>query len=108
MKKDRSLSETLLLLLFSLAIIPASLFSWGWCFWKSYIWFIAPLGAPSITLAHAIGVSLTFDLIKGLGSDGLKKDLKEDDSAELLWRSFGRTIAPFFILSISWLVKSHM
>lgn len=44
-------------ILFLLMIVPLTLYR-GWILLNLWNWFIIPLGAPHITMAHALGISL--------------------------------------------------
>jgi len=66
----------LLITLFPMALVVSTIFR-GYVFLVAWGWFIAPLGAPGITLVHAIGISVTASFIT-YSSSATDEDDKRD------------------------------
>jgi hypothetical protein len=83
-------------------VIPLSILR-GWVLLTFWNWFILPLGAPHITLAHALGISIILNyLLDNISREGRYKD---KDKIEI---AFGLILEPLFILFLGWIVKSFM
>jgi hypothetical protein len=68
----------------------------------SYLWqwFVVPFGLPSITVAHAIGISL---IVSFLTYEGAKTE--SNDIGEAIGNGVGQTLLVFFI---GWIVHVVM
>lgn len=95
MEKGSTVDSLLTLLMF----VPALIF-WGWCFSTAWGWFVVPyLGAPSITVGQAAGLSCVLNLMRGVSND--QKD-ERPYSARILGVCFGYLI----ILGLGWAVNA--
>lgn len=72
----------------------------GWSISTLWNWFIAPLGAPQIGIATALGISLTAAVIRFKGA-------KNDESTsprERIERLIGYFLTPVIGVGIGWIV----
>lgn len=76
--------------------IVFSAVSRGWLLSKAWGWFIAPLGVPSISLFHALGISALIGYLRGFRVDeettnwtkkqlGIKRDLTTWETVAFLY-----------------------
>ncbi|MCK9543757.1 MAG: hypothetical protein M0R03_17190 [Novosphingobium sp.] len=90
----------MLALLFLLLIIPLTLLR-GWVLLALYKWFIIPLGAPEISMAHALGVALIVGFLTHTYTG--KKD--RDEKIEEVIQSF---LVPIIALIFGWVYQSFL
>lgn len=72
----------------------------GWSISTLWNWFIAPLGAPEIGIATALGISLTAGVLRFKGT-------RNDDNVsrkERLERVVGYFLVPVIAVGIGWVV----
>ncbi len=91
--------ETTLALLLAVPIILLR----GWILLLLWSWFIIPLGAPEITLAHAIGLGIIISY-----STGSKYDLREKTTEEKIKEFVYLVFAPLFALLIGRITQAFM
>ena len=71
----------------------------GWAVMTLWAWFVVPLGAPALTIWHAVGVSL----IVGLLTYQVQYE-PADEANELFWTRFSTAIlAPLICVGWGWL-----
>ena len=79
---------------------PILFFIQGWAISTLWNWFIAPIGAPQIGIATALGISLTAAVIRFKGT-------KSDDNIsrrQRLERLIGYFLVPVVGVGIGWVV----
>jgi len=69
-----------------------------------WVWFIVPLGAPSLSFGIALGLMFTLGLIRGVSFN----DLKERETAEHFMHVFMCVIHAFMALGFGWFIKTAM
>ena len=75
----------------------------SWSALMLYRWFALPLGAPAITIAHAMGLNLCVSVI----CRHLSLAQRAADGRELAWRAFGYFVAvPLTAVAIGWVIKT--
>lgn len=79
---------------------PILFFIQGWSVSTLWNWFIAPLGAPQIGIATALGISLTVSVIRFKGT----KSEDATSSRERLERLIGFFLTPIIGVGIGWVV----
>ena len=80
--------------MFALVLIVASSLLGGVIIQDAWEWFIEPLGAPSISIAHAIGLSMMISYFK----IGLARESQSENAGES-FAMFGRLI---LLMLCSW------
>jgi hypothetical protein len=104
---DRPLSEliiALLGLLIALFLLPIVIVIRGWVFLKLWIWFVVPLGIPTISLAHACGIGLIAAyLCKQYSADSVEKTDAERKRAAAVGFA-----VPLVTLAIGWVIQRFM
>ena len=88
--------------LFPLLVLVGLVFMlyYAWTFTVLWAWFLVPLGAPAITLAHAYGIMLITGLFKDIKLEKGQKTAEEWGSAMMAWLQ-----KPIFALAIGGIVK---
>jgi dolichyl-phosphate-mannose--protein O-mannosyl transferase len=86
-------------------IVVATLWR-AWVLTVLWVWFLVPLGAPAITIATAIGISL----VAGMFTTHLQtKSDSEKDVSALVGKALGHAIGgPAIVLFIGWVVTLFM
>ena len=88
-------------ILILLLIVPLTLYR-GWILLLLWGWFIIPLGAPGITMAHALGISLIIGFITS-HYDSRKKT--QDEKIEEAIATFAM---PTLGLVMGWIFHAFM
>jgi hypothetical protein len=75
--------------------------SWGLVMYKFWYWFLLPVfpSLPQITFLHAVGLMFFIGLFKGVETQVLKKEYKDETSATL-----AALLAPWLTLIVGWIV----
>lgn len=103
---EKNLLSCLNLVLYILFVLPVSTIFNGWILSIMWKWFIVPFGAPDISIAAAIGLSLIFSFLKG-GSTSQSKD--EESVAYLILRGIFVSFVPgLIILGLGYIVHLFM
>lgn len=87
----------LLIILGAFALLPVLCFYRAVCLHAVYGWFLLPLGAPSIGVAHIYGISLILSLALPTPTD---ENRKTEWATEL--------ISPALLVFIGWITKGFM
>jgi hypothetical protein len=87
-------------IVFALALLYGSL-SWGLVMYKFWYWFILPVfpSLPQITFVQAVGLMFFIGLFKGVETQVLKKEYKDETTA-----SIAAIVAPWLTLIVGYLV----
>jgi hypothetical protein len=87
-------------IVFALALLYGSL-SWGLVMYKFWYWFILPVfpSLPQITFVQAVGLMFFIGLFKGVETQVLKKEYKDETTA-----SIAAIVAPWLTLVVGYLV----
>lgn len=93
------MTTALFTLLATLIVGPFIFIEQGWAISVLWNWFVAPLGAPQIGIATAIGISLTVGLIRMKGAKSPERTRRE--SIEHL---IGLVLIPLVGVGIGWIV----
>lgn len=83
---------------------PLLMIESGWAISTAWGWFIAPLGAPQLGIAQAIGLRLTLQLI---AIKAIRRD-KEEGIKQLYERALGVAIAMPIGVGLGWIVKQFV
>ena len=71
---------------------------------KMWMWFMVPLGLPSISVAHAMGIAMVCNMMIGFGT--VKKKIKNGE--DLCGYAFEAVIAITIIFGIAAIIKCFM
>lgn len=88
----------LIVLMFTM-FVPLGLFN-AWAVQKMYIWFLLPLGAPAINIAHTWGISLILNhyLFN-----------RSDTSSKKWWKPLAASLfGTGFMLLMGFILKGHI
>lgn len=83
--------------LYLIAIVPSALL-WGLVLRDLWAWFAVPLGAPAITIAQAVGLSILGSYFKY----GVKRDHGDDDEEDLLAKAVGHLVETTLFVLLLW------
>jgi len=83
-------------------LIPAMILR-GWVLLNMWTWFILPLGAPEINLAHALGLSTTLYLM-----NGMEVSTEENSDEEKIKKFAQGVIILLITLFIGWIIQMFM
>lgn len=81
----------------AMCLVPVALLD-GWAVMSLWRWFIIPLGASRISLAHAIGISIFANLLTA-------RYRRLEDDAEVAERIAYAFAAPLMALLLGWVVQ---
>ena len=75
--------------------------SWGLVMYKFWYWFLLPVfpSLPQINFIQAVGLMFFLGLFKGVETQVLKKEYKDETSATL-----AALLAPWLTLIVGWIV----
>lgn len=76
----------------------------GWAISTLWNWFVAPLGAPQIGIATAIGISLTVAVIRMKGSAKSPERTRRQSIENLA----GIFLVPLVGVGLGWIVKQYV
>lgn len=96
----------LLALLFLFLWIPAASMLSGVAFESLWYWFAVPLGAPDITITHAMGLALIVRFLTFKKNDD--KDDKDYDAQKLVGLVFNHLAFIGMFLLFGYIIKSCM
>jgi len=88
-------------IVFALAITAPIAMWWGYVLSVMWGWFLVPLGAPEIGVAHAIGIA-------GLVAMMAKNSNASKDYKSLSGKVAEAFVAPLVTLAIGWVAKTFM
>jgi multisubunit Na+/H+ antiporter MnhB subunit len=91
-------------LLATFVVGPFLFIEQGWAISTLWNWFVAPLGAPQIGIATAIGISLTAAVIRMKGSE----KSPERTRRESIERLVGIFLVPLVGVGLGWIVKQFV
>lgn len=100
--------KDLIITLVMLALVVPSWLLWYWCLSTVWTWFMLPLGAPSISMAQAVGVSVVLGMFRGFVPDFKTPEQKAAEKAEpvssMARRGAVGVIAPLIMVAIGYVV----
>lgn len=103
MKKDLESSATVMVVLTALAVVAGGVIWSGYVLSILWAWFLVPaLGAPALSVAQAMGVTLTARMVTGHASG---KDDSEKTNTEKVMGLAQLFVKPLVILCVGWVVK---
>ena len=88
--------------IFAPLFITYSVVTTGFILSKLWVWFVIPLGAPTLGLVHLYGLSLLISLITMRNS--IYKEEREVDGG----KCFAAFLAPWIILLVGWILHLIM
>lgn len=90
----------------TVVVVPASLW-YGWVMLQMWEWFVMPLGAPRISLAHAMALAMILHIVSWQSQNDLAKSEKTNEERfkhsmmELVFR-------PLVILIVGWILQKFI
>lgn len=104
-KRDLGCCATVLLL-------PVGALWKAWVFLHLWLWFLVPLGVPTITYAHSLGLGLLVSMLRMRGTyadqdEALAKWVKEPGNRPKLWARMWmqELVLPGVYLVLGWVVQ---
>lgn len=92
-----STCKNILILVGAILIIPLLLIEQGWAISTLWGWFIVPLGVPAIGIASAIGIAITFSVLRYSHN-------KTDEGDK--WERMARLVlTPVIAVCLGWIAK---
>lgn len=86
----------------ALVLLPLVFLIKGFVLAQFWVWFVVPLGAEPISIAHAAGLGLLAELVNGSKAESI------DSAEELLGKFIVSVVPTALVFIVGWIVSLFM